>query len=220
MLHELLTSNRQELIRRCRIKVARRIAPETVSAAVEHGVPLFLQQLIDTLQHEQLSKFRHIADPEPAPANSAIGRSAALHGAEMLNKGYTLDQVVRDYGDICQAVTELAVEQSAVISADEFRTLNRCLDDAIADAVAAYGNARQSTVDGDAQALHLRLGAFADEQHRLVDIAIQSFSAIKTGNIGVTGATSALLVHTLLELRSLAGRTLAELGAAGAFAGR
>lgn len=211
MLHELLTANREELIRRCRTKVASRLAPGTGDVSAEHGVTLFLQQLIDTLQHEQLARFRHIADPMPTPSNSAIGRAAALHGAEMLSKGFSVDQVVREYGDVCQAVTEMAVEQQALIGANEFRTLNRCLDDAIADAVAAYGNARERSHDHDAQALHLRLGAFADEQHRLIDVAIQAYAAIKTGTIGVTGATGALLVHTLLQLHSLAGRTFAEL---------
>ena len=212
MLHELLASHRQELIRRCRAKVAKRVAPGARDVSTEHGVALFLQQLIDTLQHEQLTKFRHIVDPLPAPANSAIGRSAALHGAEMLKNGFSVDQVVREYGDLCQAVTEVAVEQKALIGADEFRTLNRCLDDAIADAVSAYGEGIQRNDHQDTEDLHLRLSSFANEQHRLIDIAIQSYAAIKTGSIGVTGATGALLVHTLLELSSLAGRTLAELG--------
>lgn len=214
MLHELLTSNRNELIRRCRTKAARRFAPGAIPAALDHGVPLFLQQLIDTLQREQLTKFRRAAEPEAAPTNSAIGRTAALHGAEMLGLGYSVDQVVHDYGDVCQAATELAIEQKAAIGTDEFRTLNRCLDDAIADAVAAYGSAQQTSVNGETQALQDRLQVFAGEQRRLLDIAIQSYSAIKTGNIGVTGATGALLLHALFELRSLTTRTLAEVGAA------
>lgn len=41
---------------------------------------------------------------------------------------------MHDYGDACQSVTEIAVETHAPIDADDFRTLNRCLDDAIADA--------------------------------------------------------------------------------------
>jgi|SRR6185503_728030 hypothetical protein len=214
MLHELLSLNRNELIRRCRTKAARRFAPDAIPSALEHGVPLFLQQLIDTLQREQQTKYRPSAEPEAAPANSAIGRSAALHGAEMLGRGYSVDQVVRDYGDVCQAATELAIEQHTAISTDEFRTLNRCLDDAIADAVASYGSARQTRSNDATFALNERLAAFADEQHRLVDIAIQSYAAIKAGNIGVSGATGALLVHTLVELRSLPSRTLAEVGPA------
>jgi hypothetical protein len=49
--------------------------------------------------------------------------------------GYTVSQAVHDYGDICQAITELALEQKAPITVKEFHTLNRCLDTAIAEAV-------------------------------------------------------------------------------------
>ena len=42
-------------------------------------------------------------------------------------------------GDICQAVTELALEQHAPITTEEFHTLNRCLDTAIAEAVTEHG---------------------------------------------------------------------------------
>jgi hypothetical protein len=40
----------------------------------------------------------------------------------------TLEQVVRDYGDVCQSVTSLAYELNAPIEVDEFRTFNRCID--------------------------------------------------------------------------------------------
>ena len=36
---------------------------------------------------------------------------------------------------MCQSITELAVQTDASISANDFRLLNRCLDDAIAGAV-------------------------------------------------------------------------------------
>jgi len=108
-------------------------------------------------------------------------------------------------------VTELAVEKKAEITAAEFRTLNRCLDDAIADAVTAFGGARQASANDGVEALHSRLNAFSDEQRRLVDIAIQSYDAIKTGSVGMTGATGTLLTHTLAEMRVLADRALPEI---------
>jgi hypothetical protein len=46
---------------------------------------------------------------------------------------------------------------------------------------------------------------------RLVEIASQAYAAMRTGSVGVTGATGALLVHALDELRSLAERTLPEI---------
>jgi len=210
MLHEFLTSNRQLLISRCREKVAKRFEPTETLATVDHGVPLFLQQLVETLREEQNTDIRSV-DSEPAPAPTEIGRAAALHGAELLRQGFSVDQVVHDYGDVCQSVTALAVEQEVPISTDEFRTLNRCLDNAIADAVASFGSARQTSIDRQAETLQQRLVVYAAEHQRLIDIAIQSLAAVKTGNIGISGATGTLLAHALEELRSLTDRTLPEI---------
>ena len=210
MLHEFLTSNRQLLITRCREKVAKRFEPTETRATIDHGVPLFLQQLVETLRMEQDTDLRGV-ESEPTPAPTEIGRAAALHGAELLRQGFSVDQVVHDYGDVCQSVTALAVEQDIHISTDEFRTLNRCLDNAIADAVASFGTARQTSIDRQAETLQQRLVVFAAEHRRLVGIAIQSLAAIKTGNIGIGGATGTLLAHVLEELRSLSDRTLPEI---------
>ncbi len=210
MLHEFLTSNRQLLISRCRENVVKRFQSPEASATIDHGVPLFLQQLVETLREEQDTTTRG-RDSEPTPAPTAIGRAAALHGAELLRRGFSIDQVVHDDGDVCQCVTALAVEQETAISSDEFRTLNRCLDNAIADAVASFGSARQTSIDRQAETLHQRLVIFSAEHRRLIDIAIQSLTAVKTGNIGIGGATGTLLAHALDELGSLTDRTLPDI---------
>ncbi len=210
MLHEFLTSNRTELIARCRITSAKRFSPSTQPIALDHGVPLFLQQVVETLRLEQTTP--HVDIPtESAPAATEIGRAAAVHGADLLRLGYSIDQVVHDYGDVCQSVTQLASKEKMPISADEFRTLNRCLDNAIADAVNAFGNVRQVLLNDQAETLQQRLSLYSVEHRRLVDIAIQSHTAIRTGFVGATGATGTLLLHTLEQLRSLAERTLPEI---------
>jgi hypothetical protein len=211
MLHEFLTSNRTELIARCRSKVAKRLSPTEIPLALDHGVPLFLQQLVETLRLEQREPPGATVEPEPSPAATEIGRAATVHGAELLRLGYTVDQVVHDYGDVCQAVTELAGEEHAPISTDEFRTLNRCLDNAIADAVTSFGRARQVLLDDQAETLEQRLLYYSIEHRRLVDIALQSYAVIKTGRVGATGATGTVLFQTLVELRSLTDRTLPEI---------
>jgi hypothetical protein len=43
MLHEFVTSNRTELVARCRNKVGKRLSPSEIPLALDHGVPLFLQ---------------------------------------------------------------------------------------------------------------------------------------------------------------------------------
>ena len=72
----------------------------------------------------------------------------------------------------------------------------------------------QTAIEGQAETLQQRLVVFAAEHRRLIDIAIQSLTAIQTGNIGTSGPTGTLLAHALGELRSLTDRTLPEIHSA------
>src|SRR5688500_17184379 len=150
MLQEFVELHRDELIRRCREKVSRRSLPLPTEAELAHGVPLFLDQLVAALRSGGEGM------------NPAIADGALLHGQELLRHGFTVSQVVHDYGDVCQSITELAMELDAPIATEDFRTLNRCLDDAIASAVTEFGRAsRPSRVDGRGNPEHHRLGFFA-----------------------------------------------------------
>src|SRR6185503_15318932 len=216
MLHEFLTSNRADLIERCRLKVARRSAPRVTEAELAHGIPLFLDQLIKTLQVEQTSDpmlSRKVSGPAGGGGAvlSEMGAAAALHGRELMQQGFTVDQVVHDYGDLCQAITDLAFERKASIEIDEFRTLNRCLDNGIADAVTEYSYQRYAVAtNDDAQALNERLGFLAHELRNLIHTATLAFTAIKAGSVGATGATGATLERSLIGLRTLVDRSLAD----------
>jgi signal transduction histidine kinase len=216
MLHEFLTDNRADLIERCRLKVAQRSAPRVTSAELMHGIPLFLDQLIKTLQVEQTSepmKSRKVSGPAGGgtPVLSEMGASAALHGRELLQQGFTVEQVVHDYGDLCQAITDLAFERKAPIEIDEFRTLNRCLDNGIAEAVTEYSYQRYTVgSNGGVQALNERLGFLAHELRNQIHTATLAFTAIKGGKVGVTGATGAVLERSLIGLRTLVDRSLAD----------
>ena len=186
MLHEFLTANYQTLVARCRAKVAKRTVPRPSDAELLHGIPLFLEQLIKTLQIEETStplesrKVSGPSEPGKTPVSSEIGTTAAKHGNELLRQGFTVDQVVHDYGDLCQAITELAVEQDAPVTTDEFRTLNRCLDNAIADAVTEFGRQRDNLISTEgAQAMGERLGSLAHELRNLLDSAMLAVAAIK-----------------------------------------
>jgi K+-sensing histidine kinase KdpD len=197
-LHEFIATNREDIIRRCRAKVATRSMPAPTEAEINHGVPLFLDQLVDALRLGLSS-------------NPEIEKSALLHGHELLLQGFTVSQVVQDYGDVCQSVTGLAVEMDAPIGTDDFRTLNRCLDDAIAGAVTQYGLGRnQSTLDGASARGSERVGFLAHHVQHLADTAIVAFDVLKTGNVGVGGSTAAVLHATLRSIRSLTGRSLAQ----------
>jgi signal transduction histidine kinase len=198
MLHEFIAFNREEIIRRCRAKVATRSVPPPTDVESDHGVPVFLEQLIDALRLGLTSS------PE-------IGRSAVKHGHDLLLQGFTVSQVVHDYGDVCQSITDLAVEKNAPIRTDDFRTLNRCLDDAIAGAVTQFGREQnQSTLDGEAARGSERAGFVAHELRNALNTAIMAFEVLKTGNVGVAGSTGSVLHRSLMGARALVGRSLAE----------
>jgi signal transduction histidine kinase len=198
MLYEFIAVNRDDIIRRCRAKVARRAMPPPTNAEIDHGVPVFLDQLGDTL------RLGLISSPE-------IGKSAVQHGHDLLLQGFTVSQVVHGYGDVCQAITELAVEISAPISTDDFRMLNRCLDDAIASAVSQYTRERDhAAIDGETARESQRLGFFAHELRNLINTAIVAFEVLKTGNVGVAGSTGGALHRSLVGLRALVDRSLGE----------
>jgi signal transduction histidine kinase len=216
MMHEFLTANRAELIARCRAKVAQRAPAGTHGQELEHGVTIFLDQLIKTLEVERASdsiRSRKVSGRAGGgkPALSEIGESAALHGKELLQHGFTVEEVVHDYGDLCQSITDLAFERGASIGIDEFRTLNRCLDNAIANAVTEFGYQHDFVVAGlQADALNERLGFFAHELRNLLCTATLALSIIKEGNVGLAGATGGVLDRALLGLAHLIDRSLAE----------
>lgn len=216
MMHQFLTANRTELIARCRAKVALRAPPGVPEEELAHGVSIFLDQLIKTLIVEQTTsplQSRRVSGPSGGgkPVLSEIGESATLHGKELQAHGFTMEEVVHDYGDLCQAISDLAVETNAPIGVDEFRTLNRCLDNAIANAVTEFGYQHDFTLaDKQTAALNERLGYFAHELRNQLCTATLALSIIKQGNVGLSGATGGVLDRALVGLSNLIDRSLAE----------
>jgi signal transduction histidine kinase len=118
-----------------------------------------------------------------------------------------VSQVVHDYGDICQTITSIAVEQKAPISVEEFQTLNRCLDTAIAEAVTEH--ARLTAETRSAEEVE-RLGHAAHELRDSLNTAILAFHTLKRGAVAINGSTGAILGQSLMTLRQIVDRTLAE----------
>ena len=195
-LEQFLKDNRTELIKRTRAKVAGRSSPPVDPTELEHGVPLFLSQLSATLQKQGpdgtngSTRASHAAQP-------AIGESAAVHGRDLLKFGFSIEQVVHDYGDVCQAVTELAEERGTTLSIAEFHTLNRCLDDAIAGAVSSWSQERdRKQTDKTSDNVLRALGT-------LVDQAKTTFDVLRQGKVAAGGSTGNLLLRALVEMRAI-----------------
>ena len=198
VLHEFLISNRAEILDRSRAKLATREVPTPTESELVNGLPLFLDQLIAILGAEKGAR---------GPGHRSVSASAGIHGGELSRMGLTVGQVVQDYGSICQSVTELADERDLAITADEFHTFNRCLDEAIAQAVTEYEHQRDRTIDGLGVA---HLGFLAHEMRNLLTTSMLTFDALTRGTVGVQGSTGALLGRSLRRMRALIDRTLAE----------
>ena len=199
MLYEFVTTYRDAIIARTRERVSARPWPSASASELETGVPLFLTQLSDTLRAETA------ATPY---SPDAMANAATHHGGELLALGFNVSQVVHDYGDICQAVTEIALDQQAPITTEEFHTLNRCLDTAIAQAVTEHARVTaqvRSTEEVE------RLGQVAHEVRDILNTALLAFHTLKRGTVAINGSTGAVLGRSLMGLRDFVDSTLSDI---------
>ena len=209
MLHEFLTLNRTILIDRCRVRVESRSDSKATEHELVHGIPAFIDQLIETLKVEQSSqalndslKVRNARDE----VASDVGTTAALHGHDLFLRGFTIEQVVRDYGGVCQAITNLALESGASISVAEFRTFNQCLDSAIAGAVTEYANLTPASNEASFQISRLGYDEQLAQLRVHLTTAILSMKAISAGTVSVVGATAAVLSQNLAAMLNIIDR--------------
>lgn len=198
MLHKFIAANRDLIVSRTRERVGSRPWPAVSSQELEFGVPLFLTQLSETLRLEST------AAPFP---DGVIAATAARHGAEALGVGLDVAQLVHDYGDICETITELAFEQAAPITVEEFHTLNRCLDIAVAEAVTAHTRAQDQVRRAEESE---RLGWAAHELRDTLNSALLAYQALKRGTVAINGSTGAVLGCSLLGIRDIIDRALTE----------
>ena len=197
------------------LKVAQRSEINAERAAFQYGIPVFLAQVIATLEMENTSPAADgsaISGPAGGPSSqSDMGELATRHGHEMSTHGYTIEQVVHDYGDLCQAITDLASELNQPVTVDEFRTLNRCLDNAIADAVNEFSQARRVIQDDKVeQMMDQRMGVLVHELRIHNNAARHAFRVIKSGQVGLSGATGYVLERSLDGMERLINRSFAE----------
>ena len=219
MLYQFLANNRAMLIARCIEKVAQRPKRAATPQQLENGIPMFIDQLTRTLEAEQSNEDAtslEISGPAGGDASnlSEMGLSATAHGKALLHLGYTVDQVVHDYGDLCQAITDLAFERDAPFNIDEYRTLNRCLDNVMADAVTEFSAQRDVALTVE-QSLHEneQLGFLMHELRNALGTATLAVRAMEMGNLTLVGATGAVLKRSHASMAKLISNALAEVGA-------
>jgi signal transduction histidine kinase len=200
MLNEFLGVNRDVIIDATHARAACRRDLALSRDAAAAGVSIFLDQLSETLRREAGGPGAGPAPPE------AVGDGAAKHGGILRDLGFSVSEVVNFYGDICQAVTELAIEQQVAMTVEEFRILNLSLDRAIAAAVTEHA---RLTADRAAQDEREHIGKLAHEMRNHLHAALMAFSLLKGGVVAVNGSTGSVLGRSLASLRALIEGALA-----------
>jgi signal transduction histidine kinase len=198
MLAEFIESHRTAILEGARARVSSRTSPRASEVELTNGIPVFLDQLGDALR---LAHSSGIIDHEK------LGQSAALHGRDLFLLGLTIGQVVHDYGDVCQVISELAGADGSPVPADEFQLLNLCLDDAIAGAVTEYARSKQEAIKEEGTE---RLGMLAHELRNLLNGGTIAYELLKEGRVAIGGSTGQLLGRSLVGLSSLIDRSLAD----------
>jgi signal transduction histidine kinase len=194
-LNGFLAQYFDELVALAKAKASARRSRWASAPGLEPGLPLLLAQLGEALR----SALRRETSTAPL-ADGGIGSIATRHARALLEKGWAVSQIVHDYSDLRQAITELAIATGTAISLEELGALGRCLDSASAETVAEYARLK------DEAASHReveRLGQVGHDLRNQLQTAQLSFRALKTGKADVGGSAGDALGRSLDRLRDL-----------------
>jgi signal transduction histidine kinase len=200
-LHEFLDDHRSKILQLTQHKIAEQSSQGSSPELIE-SLPEMLDEVVAALR-EDVGLERETTSTDPA-------NTARVHGRRRLRLGFTMTELVHDYGALCQAITTLA-EESSAIRPHEYQILSQALDTAIAEAVSEYAAERE--VDrGETHALRAtkHLGCIVHELRNALAAATMSFEAIKSGEVAICGRTGHMLERSLKRAQDLIDRSLAE----------
>ena len=160
----LLKVRRQDLINRWSVAVTRESTSEPISRAelLDH-IPRFIDELIGALHPDALSL-------------TSLGENAVEHGAQRLNLGFNVAEVVREYGTLHRCIIEIAGEGGLSIARDEQTVIARWLNQGLANAVSQYVTERDMELQREASEY---LGIIAHEIRTPISSARVAFDLLQ-----------------------------------------
>ena len=204
-LFSLLSERRDEILERCREKMAEVLGERSSPYQLDQGIPTLYEELIEVLRisledDSPMARQRFVATTVTASASRQ-------HAQESYRLGYTVSQLVHGYGCICQGITEYAHEVGAPITSTEFSQLNLCLDVAIAQAVSEFENL---SLENASREESLRLGFLVHELRNSLSNAMMAHELVKGGGVGAAGATSLILTTSHQQMKHIIDRAITE----------
>lgn len=195
MLYEFLAENREKILAKTRRKADVVSEDKPTTAESERGLPQFYDYLTGELEraYKGLPK---AAEKDEGPDTTA------MHGKELKRLGYTVSQVVRGYGVLALAITEATLAAKTVISADEAKTLNITMDQAVAEAVTGFAKRVENTD------CTKKIGFLSHELRNALAAASVAHSMSK--RMGGGPNLDALLERSLNRMRDILDRSFSE----------
>jgi signal transduction histidine kinase len=220
MLEQLLTDHEAALSERCAWQIDAGSSRGATSSASDDGASMFLRQLAAVFRGQAPPRAATPAVQAAPPASTyltPIGCAAVEHARRLLSRGRAIEQVVGSFGNVRQAITSLASEQGASIPPGELCTLNRCLDNAIAETVADYAYRRRCALaERSVHVMNERMGFLAHDMRNHIQTATLALAAGRASRqVQPDGASGAVLDRSLRGMSALIDRALAEVRATG-----
>jgi hypothetical protein len=187
MLADFIAANREEILTRYRSKAVIASPPVPLDAEREYTVLIFIEELLGALRNSH-------------------DRTTVLHRDDNAFERQLIVSRVIQYRDICQCITELAMETNAPFNVADFANLDHSFDDAVARAVTESISDPSQTAEGAVAGGGEPLRVFQHEVRRLVNTAMLAFDVLRTGTVGLDGSTGRLFYRSLIASRSLADR--------------
>lgn len=197
MLHELLSKNRDEIVRRCERKLRSRHADRPRDELLD-AIPGLLDEFIKAEQREA-----------GLPVSTTMPRhsdQALQFGRSRYRRGYPISDLVLDIGMLSDVIGELATEQQVMLDGKSYKLFDECLDNTVAQAINSYAELERADTE---QNVAEWVGSLGHELRNSINSAQLAFEVLKSGRVGIDSRTGAILQRSLARLESLVAQTLA-----------
>lgn len=181
-LYELLKARRQDVIDAWLvITQSHNTVNEVSHTQLLDQIPSFVDELIGALHPEAL----------PLPP---LGEIAVEHGAQRLELGFNVAEVVREYGFLHQGLLAIAREADLIITLPEQEIVARWLNTGIANAVSQYVDMRDAELRRQSSQ---HLGFVAHEIRNPLSSVRMAFQLLKRSALAEGGRVVDLLDRNL-----------------------
>jgi signal transduction histidine kinase len=198
-LHEILASRLELVLQHWKRLVSGTLAPEAMPPLelIDH-LPEFLEETVDALTTASGHRI--------PPSTPAHRKTAAIHGAQRLRLGFSLDSVVREYGAICDAILATADEAGAAITRKEMQVIFHSMISGIAHAVSEYARQRDAELSRQANE---HFAFIAHELRNPLSSAVLAFQQLEAkGHLPAAERSVGALARGLRRANALVDETL------------